>query len=309
MFLKKDRKISNNITIILLVSFFVLFMTIFAIYDLQISTNIFNQGYEALDWLKHGFDIYGKTMMAIPIYATLFIMLNYWLVNMNFNKTWMWLINVSFNLVIILTLLLVAFDFNLFIELNWQDKEKKLEAIFYIIWYIFIIGFIAFCNMVFFIKKIYKNQLLMNHLFKASIYCLVFIAFSLITVELFKNLFGRPRPRNVLNDGEDFKYVFEINFSSKRGKSFPSGHTESAGLMLGLLFYCKKETKKQKSIFWIIFGLGLSSLLLTAASRVFILAHFTTDVTFSIFMIFTYLITSQLLVDKIISKRSIKTNG
>gem|GEM_PF-4510429 len=65
----------------------------------------------------------------------------------------------------------------------------------------------------------------------------MYIALSFLTVTIFKYSFGRPRPFQVFNENYDFYYAFQINFSSMRGVSFPSGHTVSAASLFGLLFF------------------------------------------------------------------------
>lgn len=109
------------------------------------------------------------------------------------------------------------------------------------------------------------------------------IAFFLrdIFIDTMKECWGRWRPREQLHYWNHFTQWFIIN--GKNGhQSFPSGHSASAWLALYFPFFINPDThKKTRYVIWVIaciWGILISS------SRVFIGAHFLSDVTMGSFV-------------------------
>jgi undecaprenyl-diphosphatase len=91
------------------------------------------------------------------------------------------------------------------------------------------------------------------------------LIFSLVVVRLLKILVGRPRP------GKGFEYKFLATAGSHN--SFPSGHSADAIVSGVFLFYLLSQSKYSNYRF-----LPLIYAFLIAASRVFVSAHYPSDV-------------------------------
>ncbi len=94
-----------------------------------------------------------------------------------------------------------------------------------------------------------------------------------------KNFSGRPRPRDIVEFGGDWKYrkVFELGVPGK-GHSFPCGHA-SMGFVFYALYVVLRDKKKLWSCLWLLFSLffGFS----IGISRMVQGAHFLSDVIWS----------------------------
>ncbi len=108
------------------------------------------------------------------------------------------------------------------------------------------------------------------------------ITFSLVVVFAVngvKYIWGRPRYWSVISGASSFKAWYQISgpAASNEYMSFVSGHTANAFTMIyfSLLAYKNLKLKNQLYSLGIIWGLAV------AASRLFILQHFMTDVVFS----------------------------
>ncbi|MCX8515311.1 MAG: phosphatase PAP2 family protein [Burkholderiales bacterium] len=60
---------------------------------------------------------------------------------------------------------------------------------------------------------------------------------------IFKNHWGRPRPYQVLRDGQTYRAVWQPQFNMPNNNSFPSGHA-SIGFFLGVPFLVALKRKK-----------------------------------------------------------------
>ncbi len=91
-----------------------------------------------------------------------------------------------------------------------------------------------------------------------------------------KNFSGRPRPREIVEFGGDWKYkkIFEIGIPGK-GHSFPCGHS-SMGFIFYAIYVVLRDKKKFKAYLWLLFSL-LSGFAIGMA-RMAQGAHFLSDV-------------------------------
>ncbi len=108
-------------------------------------------------------------------------------------------------------------------------------------------------------------------------------------ISLFKVIFHRPRYRSVMNDGLDFYPWYErcsdyeelmrlYELPSEEFKSFPSGHSATAvGLPMMALFLPFVDKKYKKLQLPIFFG-GLLFAFLVMFSRIYVGAHYLSDV-------------------------------
>ena len=116
---------------------------------------------------------------------------------------------------------------------------------------------------------------------RASGIIALLVVVEIIIVNLFKSLWARPRMRSIASF-EEFRYWWQINgpvsVMEEELKSFPSGHTANAFVMVAFLsFLDRNKTKLYRN--FAIFGFAWG--ILTAVSRVVLGAHFLSDVVFS----------------------------
>ncbi|QHX35846.1 phosphatase PAP2 family protein [Spiroplasma sp. TIUS-1] len=252
-------------------------LILFGIFDFEISSSF--ETYK--NWLSVGFDVWGKKAVMVPIGVTI-IFACVALGNRARNKNIFMYSMIGLAISTNITLALFLFDYKDF-SLHNKNKTEIITAIsMYIILAICILSFILTTLL---INKlsIFKSKMYMSTLMSKVIYAIVFMLITTLIVSVLKLLVGRPRPRDVIGDGVDFKYIFQFYFGQDRGKSFPSGHTQAASLFLVLVYFV--PISKKENIFKILFYIiAICSIVLTAISRVLIHAHFPTDVTFSIIL-------------------------
>ncbi len=137
-------------------------------------------------------------------------------------------------------------------------------------------GVCMFALMVFFASKI--KQAALKKLLRVFIFIIITLAVELILIEGLKNVFGRMRYREWINTGLDSFPWYRINGKpvSDAFKSFPSGHTANALLILPITFIFdalgKVKTGRALRIchlFWMI---------AVMTSRIMAGAHFLSDV-------------------------------
>jgi len=175
---------------------------------------------------------------------------------------------------LIYILILVFFKENNFLDLIYIKRTDTLTKIFNLItklgnWYIFIIITLLF--LIFKDKKSFKY---------------ISINLMLVTLinQLLKILFQRPRP--------------ELNMIAATGYSFPSGHSMVSMAFYGFLIYLilkSKHTKLDKIIstiilLFIILGIGFS--------RVYLGAHYMTDVLAGFTLAIIYLSIFTTIIEK-----------
>jgi undecaprenyl-diphosphatase len=95
---------------------------------------------------------------------------------------------------------------------------------------------------------------------------LIAVLGSALSMDLLKKFFHRERPLNIAY------YTTESSFS------FPSGHATSAMALMGVLcYFCLINIEKKRTRI-LLFGLGITYILLIGLSRIYLGVHFLTDV-------------------------------
>lgn len=102
---------------------------------------------------------------------------------------------------------------------------------------------------------------------------------------ILKLLFHRPRPTSQL--------------ITVHGYSFPSGHAFAAMIIYGFLTYITWRLLNSKTLRFIIFSLSILSIILVGVSRVYLNAHWLTDVLGGYVSGFTWLVFSIIMVNTI----------
>jgi len=109
---------------------------------------------------------------------------------------------------------------------------------------------------------------------------LMVIGPGLIVNFTFKEHWGRPRPREIVNFGgkSPFLTVWEKTKTSE-GSSFPSGHASMGYFLFAPYFFLSRTGKKGASFFFLFLGLGYGTLM--GIGRIVQGAHFASDVLLS----------------------------
>lgn len=150
----------------------------------------------------------------------------------------------------------------------------------------------------------YKLTLLL-----ASVIGLAVLALQLSTVEVMKNLWGRVRYRDLLNDVTLDRFTPFYVINGKNGnKSFPSGHTASAGMIYlsMLLPMINEKLKKYKSLF---FTVSIVYTSVVAFTRLVMGAHYLSDVTVGGIIAFTYVVIGIKVYEKMTEKNGFAINN
>jgi lipid A 4'-phosphatase len=108
---------------------------------------------------------------------------------------------------------------------------------------------------------------------------------GLMVNSIFKSHWGRPRPYQVLRDGQTYKAIWQPQFNKPNNNSFPSGHA-SIGFFLGVPFLVAQRRKKAIII-------GLSAGLFIGLVRVLQGGHYVSDIVLCGFLIY---IVSELVI-------------
>ena len=111
---------------------------------------------------------------------------------------------------------------------------------------------------------------------KQSLFLVVVILLGpgLLVNSIFKENYGRPRPRQIVQFGGEKKFTKAWVYSSQGGHSFPSGHS-SIGFYLISLFYIFKKNKKRVAN-W-CFAAGVAYGMMMSVGRIVQGAHFFSD--------------------------------
>jgi undecaprenyl-diphosphatase len=166
-------------------------------------------------------------------------------------------------LFVILTILIITNNINGFDTSIYKLVTLKMNNIITNIYKVFTflgstIFMVSFCTVLFFLFIILKKK---NISF--------ILASSLIISTIFNNviklIIRRPRP-------EVLKLVVEKSFS------FPSGHTMAAVTMYGMLLFVLLRTNGNKKIKSIIGSILIVLPIIIAISRIYLGAHFASDV-------------------------------
>ena len=108
---------------------------------------------------------------------------------------------------------------------------------------------------------------------------LLIIGPGVIVNAIFKEHYGRPRPREVVEFGgrQEFVPALQPNFG-KHGHSFPSGHASMGFYFLGLFVYWYRDKRR---LAWLFLGIGLVYGTVMGMGRIAQGAHWLSDVIWS----------------------------
>ncbi len=116
---------------------------------------------------------------------------------------------------------------------------------------------------------------------------------------LLKELVGRPRP-----DAELVQLLVGTH-----GLSFPSGHVACATVIGGFIFYLAPKLVKTPSARWLLRALLVVIILAIGASRIYLGAHWASDVVGGLFLGGLLLYPAIVLYNKYAAKRGTKNAG
>ncbi|MEN8242598.1 MAG: phosphatase PAP2 family protein [Chloroflexota bacterium] len=164
----------------------------------------------------------------------------------------------------------------------------------------YVLTLILFAGVVYAVFKI-KPETFRKYRRAAGIVALLVVT-EIILVNVLKSIWARPRMRS-MESFEQFKYWWQINgpaaITEEELKSFPSGHTANAFVMVAFLsFLDRNKTKLYRN--FAIFALAWG--VLTGISRVVLGAHFLSDVVFSGYLT----VMLYFLFEKLINKNKTK---
>nr|WP_321314556.1 phosphatase PAP2 family protein [uncultured Ligilactobacillus sp.] len=272
----------------LVICVFVFLMAIGSLFDKSISQHLVNQN----SLIATFFQIFGSIAPPLILFIASLIICFYALYQIRDNISKFTVMSVSiigsayamWQLVKKCTLRLLCainnFHDNIPIGVDSSDKiPVKGNVLFLIICITIILWGIGIFLIYTWIKNVKQAEL--QRLMFISLGGIVAFFLRDTFIDSMKDLWGRWRPREQLTNWNHFTNWYVIN--GKNGhQSFPSGHSASAWLSLYLPLFINPNThKKFRHIAFIlacIFGI------LVAGSRVFIGAHFLSDVTMGSFV-------------------------
>jgi len=113
---------------------------------------------------------------------------------------------------------------------------------------------------------------------KESLFLVLFLALGpgLVVDTGFKNHWGRPRPKEIVNFGGEARYLpaWEKGAAAPNG-SFPSGHASMGFYLIGPYFFLQRRNRFLALVF---LGVGLTAGSLFGLARIIQGKHFLTDV-------------------------------
>jgi lipid A 4'-phosphatase len=124
----------------------------------------------------------------------------------------------------------------------------------------------------FFVKALKRYRL--RSLF---VIMLLIIGPGIIINGIFKEHWGRPRPRDCIQFGGQHQFVKVLtpNFRNPDGASFPSGHASMGFFMIFPFFLYRAYRRNKKAVLWLVGGLVFGGLM--SYTRIFQGGHFTSD--------------------------------
>ncbi len=138
---------------------------------------------------------------------------------------------------------------------------------------------------------------------RASLFLVVVILLGpgLLVNSVFKEHYGRPRPRQIAQFGQEKQFTKAWVYSSQGGHSFPSGHAAIGFYFISLFYIFKKNQKKIAN--WCFCG-GIAYGLMMSIARIVQGAHFFSDCLWSFAMVWlTCELASHYILD---TKKTVK---
>ena len=124
----------------------------------------------------------------------------------------------------------------------------------------------------------------------------------LITVQFMKMLWGRIRFRDFGEDISRFVPWYKIDFFSGYN-SFPSGHTANMAIIFAFPLWLAATGKSRKTVVisYVVIGICTAAM---AISRIFIGAHFLSDITVGFYISFAATEAVRLILKKVYAKKA-----
>lgn len=124
----------------------------------------------------------------------------------------------------------------------------------------------------------------------------------LVTVQLMKMVWGRIRFREFGGDISLFVPWYRINFFSGHN-SFPSGHTANMAIIFAFPLWLSAIGKSRRTVIFSYIVIGICTAAM-AVSRIFIGAHFLSDITVGFYISFAATQAVRLILKKIYEKKA-----
>jgi len=125
-----------------------------------------------------------------------------------------------------------------------------------------------------FLGLLYQNR---RHWIRPGLFLVILLALGpgLLVNSIFKEYWGRPRPREVVQFGgtKEFLHPWQKG-SAHNGRSFPSGHS-SAAFYLAAPFFIYRRKNLKRARLWLIGGLSFG--LMMSVARIAQGGHFLSD--------------------------------
>lgn len=138
----------------------------------------------------------------------------------------------------------------------------------------------AICGLILFILSFFAYGI--RRYRKTGLFMIIFmiIAPGLIVNTVFKDHYGRPRPRQIVQfSGEQNFLPLWDKGEAGEGKSFPSGHAAVGFYLFAPFFFLWGNTDKRWGLLFLMLGIGYG--LLMGIGRIIQGAHFPSDVLWS----------------------------
>ncbi|ATZ18162.1 phosphatase PAP2 family protein [Mesoplasma melaleucae] len=275
MKLRIDRENWKKSYLYLFISIGIALFTIFMVgtfLDAQIAKEI----YQKESCFGYAFDKFGQLTFLIPVNFCI-VGIIIWLEN----KYKEYSVQTFIFKVVYFTVIYAATLFYLFTPLMRKNQNLHIHELSVDIFNTIVFWLIFIATSIFYkLNANFTDQ--KNFAWKVGLVICYIIAI-ILTTELLKNIFSRPRPitTNILNSESeiDFREWWNITYTYGFGKnkSFPSGHTTSAITILGLALLFKKDSLYYYGIILISFIFAI----LVGTSRMILGKHFLTDITFA----------------------------
>ncbi|MDW7662328.1 MAG: phosphatase PAP2 family protein [Bacillota bacterium] len=247
--------------------------------DYDISRNSINR--ESI-WAEF-FNMFGE----LPFTGGLLVFTAILVGSRNRNRKWSsWIGSIiGYPSMLLFSFLVVVMPFRYYYEFDGGIPGEQFTIIVFL-------ALLLFLSVLISLKKLGQERL--RRYRKAAIVLGVLIFAEVILVNVLKIIWARPRMRSI-ETFDQFRYWWQINgpMNSEEFKSFPSGHTANAFVMLAALSFIPNSLEKKK-LYFTLFALVFGGF--TAMSRVVLGAHFLSDVAFSgYFVILLYFVLDSLI--------------
>ena len=273
---------SNKKYFLVLICSFVILMSVFAFFDLDISLALLN--------MDSSFGKFAEISSEIPLDLLTMISFAILFVGRSKKKTF-WSILGS------VICFIGVFEYGFFIFFfSIKYVSTKLAIILG-----GVLGTVMGIGGLFMAKKLlYLHR---EELIRVALIVVVSVLLQELFVNVLKIIWDRPRMRDLVAPYSDFCPWYKPHASKVGGDSFPSGHTaKAAGACLYTLLCDVYERLKGKRMCF-LFG-GLLWTIVIGVGRIVLGAHFASDVTAGAFFMLLAIIIARVFIDTILLKKN-----